>query len=119
MDESNGVVLLHQDVKRMSSKMKVSPEAFLRDYCLPETKLSAALAVRVMKLRFKKGGDCIFLSSDLKCEIYKDRPFQCRHTPERILSGGENQQLPCVQEVDLITDEVIAREFSEALKKGL
>lgn len=68
---SPGYVWLQEDdVLRLSKRLGLSPEAFLKQY-------ARRVGNRYSLLEDPKNYDCVFLQEGKTCSVYEDRPKQC------------------------------------------
>lgn len=84
--DPGAVMLTQDDLKKISSYLKISESQFIKDYCRPIYKGIN----KIVSLKEKSNYDCIFWNDG--CLIYEARPVQCQTYPywTSIINSKEN-----------------------------
>ncbi len=117
---SMGPFVFPSDLQRISTSLGIEKKLFLAEYCvhcdIPNTSM---LTIFSLKMR---DGRCIFLNKSNLCEIYEDRPYQCKNAPFKFLADYRFwKHMPCVEEKDfnnINSSELDKQIFKELLTIG-
>lgn len=95
---NNRVIIFPSDIKRVSRKLEVPEEDFVRDFTYQEKTKIQELEV-VMSYLKDNNGECNFLV-DNKCSIHHVKPAQCENGPFGMFWNGE-LRFECMKNVEI------------------
>lgn len=92
LSDERVVALMPTEDRTIASALGMSIDAFHACTELVEDFRDTGLALRVLKA---PDGRCTFLRDDNLCGIHTHKPFQCRESPDRFMTGGA-PKYPCL-----------------------
>ncbi len=95
-DQEYSVIILPEDLNRISKKLKTSKSMFVQKYC---NKHTLDIENELIDLYMLKSVDksCVFLTDENLCAIYSYRPLQCQKAPYDFFANIDIwKDLPCI-----------------------
>jgi len=83
----------HAELSDVAVFLKITEEEFIDRYVELEQKPR-------FNLKLKENGECLFLNSNNKCDIYSVRPRQCRDFPQLWRIENFDELCPGVEEAE-------------------
>lgn len=117
--ESCTVIIYPSELPRVAAAWGMSSRAFAEQCCEESYLELSGVEIPVLALRFVED-HCMFLNGQNRCDIYEDRPYQCRMFDEGYFSEFilAERNIACVEGLELpeLTDQGNAQEFALAME---
>ena len=118
-NEDIGPFVFPSDVKGICCSLGISSYNFLHWYCDKKVIAIGKNNYIIYVIKKEKSG-CVFLNEFNKCDIYENRPYQCRMVPFGFLAKYEYwKHLDCISEKDFAgvdTRDSDIKKFQEIIK---